>query len=67
MYEYTHNYIRIGADEPDFGKEKVKSLNALTSELITGEAAYLESLECIVKVSHTSFMLRFSSHTPLLC
>ena len=43
-------YVPIGVDESDFGKEKVKSLYALTTELITEEAAYLESLKCIVEV-----------------
>lgn len=51
MYIYS-----IGIDEPDFGKEKVKSLGALISDLITGEATYLESLECIVNVSHSPFL-----------
>ena len=45
----------IGVDEPDYGK-KLKSLSTLTTELITGEGTYLESLECIVDVSHASFM-----------
>ena len=49
-----------GIDEPDFGKEKLKSLGAITRELITGEALYLQSLQCIVEVSHTHSLLLFS-------
>lgn len=43
-------------DEPDYGKEKLKSLSALTRELITGEAEYLQSLQCIVNVSHAHYL-----------
>ena len=53
----------IGTDELDSGKENLKSLSALTIELIDGEALYLESLRCIVDVSHASFMLWFA--TPI--
>ena len=49
-----------GIDEPDFGKEKLKSLGAITRELITGEALYLQSLQCIVEVNHTHSLLSFS-------
>ena len=51
------------SDELDSGKENLKSLRALTTELIDGEALYLESLQCIVDVSHASFMLWFT--TPI--
>ena len=41
-------------DEPDYGsKEKLKSIKQVTKELVTGEAQYLQSLQCIVEVSHT--------------
>ena len=50
--------VAIGTDEPDYGKEKLKSLGAITSELITGEAQYLQSLQCIVDVSHAFFFAK---------
>ena len=49
--------VAIATDEPDYGgKEKLKSLSTLISELITGEAQYLQSLQCIVDVSHAHYL-----------
>ena len=48
--------VALGIDEPDYGgKEKLKSLSAVTRELITEEPLYLQSLECIANVRHTFF------------
>ena len=48
--------VALGIDEPDYGgKEKLKSLSAVTKELINTESHYLQSLECIADVSHAFF------------